>query len=88
MLCIFKIGNVKLPKKNNNLVDGSVLRRKIEYVSFAIPMLVMNSIMFLNVHLYLLTEICIYLDTIKIEEVGLLFTTTKVFYWIYKIRHR
>ena len=55
--------------------NGLILWQKIEYVSYATVILVMNSIMFLNVHLYLLWEICIYPVIVQIDKVQLVFIT-------------
>ena len=67
ILCKFRTGNVKP-------VDGFILRETIEYVTYAIAMLVMSSITFSIVHLYLLKEMSTYLVTIQIEQVHFLFS--------------
>ena len=55
-------------------VDGLILRETIEYVTYAIAMLVMSSITFSIVHLYLLNEMSTYLVIIQIEHVHFLFS--------------
>ena len=55
-------------------VDGFILRETIEYVTYAIAMLVMSSITFSIIHLYLLKEMSTYLVIIQIEQVHFLFS--------------
>ena len=55
-------------------VDGLILRETIEYVTYAIAMLVMSSITFSIVHLYLLKKMSTYLVIIQIELVHFLFS--------------
>ena len=72
ILCKFRTGNVKLPIETGRWFI--IERETIKYVTYAIAMLVMSSIAFSIVHLYLLKEMTTYLVSIQIKQVHFLFS--------------
>ena len=72
ILCKFRTGNVKLPIETGRWFNIEIDDRI--YVTYAIAMLVMSSITFSIVHLYLLKEMSTYLVIIQIEQVLFFFS--------------